>query len=92
MITKEVLAKVNDIIAVAVTKHRTNINIECYELSTILTIGQIQEDFSSLYRDGSKYSSDNWIYLTKPNALDQLEQALQWLHTLENRDELRNMQ
>lgn len=85
MISKEVLAKVNEVVAMAVTKHRVNFNIENHEGHTVLRVGQIQKDFSSLYCDGSKNSFDNWIYLERSRSIVELNNILRWLHTLENR-------
>lgn len=88
MISKEVLAKVNKIIAVAVTKHRINValhNFTCF--GSVLEVTQVQDNHTSIYRDGSG-SAINWIYLDRKNCFAQLNETLRWLHTLENRDEM----
>lgn len=88
MISKEVLAKVNKIIAVSVTKHRINVVLHNFTSSgNTLQVAQVQDDHTSVYRDGSG-SAENWIYLDRKNCFAQLNETLRWLHTLENRDEM----
>lgn len=88
MISKEVLAKVNKIIAVAVTKHRINVALHNFTCSgSILEVRQVRDDHTSVYRDGSG-SAENWICLDRKNCFAQLDETLRWLHTLENRDEM----
>ena len=91
MISKEVLAKVNKIIAVAVTKHRIKVVLHNFtNMGNTLQVTLVQDDYTSVYRDGSG-SAVNWIHLDRKNCFAQLNDTLRWLHTLENRHELRNM-
>ena len=85
MISKEVLAKVNKIIAVAVTKRCINValhNFTCF--GSVLEVTQVQDNHTSIYRDGSR-SAVNWIHLDRKNCFAQLNATLHWLHTLEDR-------
>lgn len=85
MISKEVLAKVNKIIAVAVTKHRTNVALHNFtSMGNTLQVAQVQDGYASIYRDGSS-SAVNWVYLDRKNCLPKLNETLRWLRTLENR-------
>ena len=85
MISKEVLAKVNKIIAVAVTKHRINVVLHNFTSSgNTLQVAQVRDNHASVYRGGSS-SAENWIYLDRGNCFAQLNATLHWLHTLENR-------
>lgn len=88
MISKEVLAKVNKIIAVSVTKRRIDVSLFNFtSAGNILQVGRLRHDNTSVYRDGSG-SAENWIYLDRKNCFAQLNETLRWLHTLENRDEM----
>lgn len=90
MISKEVLTKVNKIIAIAVTKRRINVDLFNFTgTGNTLRIVHVQDDCTSIYRDGST-SAVNWIYLDRGNCFAALNATLRWLHTLEE-DELRNM-
>lgn len=85
MLSKEVLAKVNKIIAVAVSKHRINVALHNFtNMGNTLQVAQIQDDHTSIYRNGSG-SAANWIYLDRGNCFAQLNETLRWLRTLENR-------
>ncbi len=82
MISKEVLAKANEVMALALTKHKISLKLMGFDSGRIfLSIGQAQEKGLVIYHHGGDHYFNSWIFLTESNALDQLEQALQWLHT-----------
>lgn len=86
MISKEVLAKVNKIVTLSLTKHKISLQLKGFNGGVVfLSIGQVQENNSTIYHNGSSDYVGGWIHLTRPNALYHLEQVLHWLHTLENR-------
>ena len=86
MISKKVLAKVNEVIAVAVTKHRILVELHNYTVAgNTLRIAHVQKDCTSLYRDGGDSSPNNDIHLSEKYAFSKLNDTLRWLHTLEGR-------
>lgn len=85
MISKEVLAKVNELIAIAVTKKCVHIEFQNYTRNSgIVVFSQVSEDCSSIYPNGNVYWSDAQISLADKKALSKLEQVLEWLNTLED--------
>ena len=84
MISKEVLAKVNELIALAVTKKHICIEIQNYTLTgALILVRKVLDDCSSIYSTGGKYCSDAQIPLAYENTLSDLQQCLEWLNTLE---------
>ena len=85
MISKEVLAKVNELIALATTKKHIHIEIQNYtSAGTIITVSKVLDDCSSIYYTGGKYWSEARIQLDYESALLKLQQVLAWLNTLED--------
>ena len=85
MISKEVLAKVNELIALAVTKKSINIQIHSYPSGGArVTFSKVLDDCSSIYSTGRKSWTEALIQLAHENALSKLQQVLEWLNTLED--------
>lgn len=86
MVTKEVLAKLNEVIALSVTKRNMDVGIKGYLSVVTLEVRQVQDDYSSVYQDGTNQGSLNWIRLEcNPNCLEELNETLEWLETLPNK-------
>ena len=85
MISKEVLAKVNELIALAVTKKHIYIEIQNYtSAGAIIAVSKVLDDYSSIYSTGRKSWTEALIQLAHENALSKLQQVLEWLNTLED--------
>ena len=85
MISEEVLAKVNELIALAATKKRICIEIQNFtSAGTTITVSKVLDDCSSIYSTGGGYWSDARIQLAHENALLKLQQVLEWLNALED--------
>lgn len=83
MISKEVLAKVNELIALAVTKKRIRIEIHNFTITgASIVVSKVLNDCSSIYSNGGKYWTQ--IPLADENTLSDLQQCLEWLNTLED--------
>lgn len=83
MVNKKVLAKVNKIIALSVTKSRVVVEIKGYLNPIRLDVGHCQVDNSFLYKDGTNNCYKNWIALERNvDCIDELNKTLEWLETL----------
>lgn len=85
MISKEVLAKVNKLVALALTKDEIKVELSANQYGVKVGVHQFSHDDQEILTCGDVGYSNHYVYLEEPNALSELNKQIAWVKGLENR-------
>lgn len=78
----EILTKLNDIIALGLTKNSIDIRVTNHTGELFLVVAHVQKNKSDVHPPCTNMAG--WIFLDKNNTLEKLDQVIEWMNTLED--------
>lgn len=85
MISKEVLAKVNKLVALALTKDEIKVELGVNKYGVYVGVHQFSYDNQEILTCGDIGFGGHYVYLEEPNALSKLNKQIAWVKGLEDR-------
>jgi hypothetical protein len=85
MISKEVLAKVNKLAALALTKDEIKVELSANQYGVKVGVHQFVDTAKGIKVCGDVGYGNHYVYLEKSNALSDLNKQIAWVKGLEDR-------